>query len=252
MPNKLGIITNHAGELIQHDSSHHRWSPYVDQKWYLITSIDDYSRYILFADIVERETSWRHIMALETVCLTQGIPLSYYVDSHSIFRFVQGRDSFWREHRKVTDEADPQWKQVLKDCRIKVIYALSPQAKGKIERPYRWLQDRLVRTCAREHISVINQVHDVLDYEVKRYNEHQVHSTTGKIPAIRFERALKEKKTLFHPFRVPFPYESTKDIFCIREKRITNAYRKISFSGTKTNSWRTQIIKSTCFKRVRF
>ena len=222
-------------------------------------------------------------MALETVCLAQGIPLSYYVDSHSIFRFVQGRDSIWREHRKVTDEADPQWKQVLRDCRIKVIYALSPQAKGKIERPYRWLQDRLVRTCAREHVSAIGQVHDVLDYEVKRYNEHQVHSTTGEIPAIRFERALNEKKTLFRPFRLPSPYESTKDIFCLREKRITNAYRKISFEGiefkipvnpyeevelrmvpneitglTDIRFWdknklvATQIIKNTCFKRVRF
>jgi hypothetical protein len=33
---------------------------------------------------------------------------------------------------------------------VKVTYALSPQAKGKIERPYGWLQDRLIRTCVRE------------------------------------------------------------------------------------------------------
>jgi len=37
-------------------------------------------------------------------------------DSPSIFRFVQGRDSFWRNHYRLTDEADPQWKQVLEDC----------------------------------------------------------------------------------------------------------------------------------------
>ncbi len=57
-------------------------------------------------------------------------PLAYYVDSHSIFRFVQGRDSFWRNHYRLTDEANPQWKQLLDDCRVKVTYALSPQAKG--------------------------------------------------------------------------------------------------------------------------
>lgn len=225
------MSTYYVGELIQHDSSCHRWSPYVDQKWYLITSLDDYSRYLLFAGIFERETSWKHITALESVCLGFGFPLSYYVDSHSIFRFVQGRDSFWREHRKVTDEADPQWKQVLRECRIKVIYALSPQAKGKIERPYRWLQDRIVRTCARENVSSIKQVREVLSCEVKRYNERQLHSTTREIPAIRFERAIKEGKTMFRPFKVPLPYKSTKDLFSLREKRTADAYRKISFGG---------------------
>ena len=89
-------------------------------------------------------------MALEAVCLKYGLPFSYYVDSHSIFRFVEERDSIWRNHHLRTDDAAPQWKRVLMDLRVKVLYALSPQAKGKIERPYRWLQDRTVRTCARE------------------------------------------------------------------------------------------------------
>jgi len=133
------VITNYPGELIQHDSSHHLFAPYANRKWYLITSIDDYSRLILYAVLVERETTWEHILALEDVLLKYGFPLAYYVDSHSIFRFVQGRDSFWRNHYRLTDEVDSQWKQVLDDCKVKVTYALSPQAKGKIERPYRWI-----------------------------------------------------------------------------------------------------------------
>jgi len=84
------------------------------------------------------------------------MPFSYYVDSHSIFRFVRGRDSFWQKHFSLTDGSTPQWKQVLDDCNVKVTYALSPQAKGKIERPYGWLQDRLIRTCVRENITDIN------------------------------------------------------------------------------------------------
>jgi len=134
----------------------------------------------------------------------------------------------WTKHHARTDEKDPQWKQVLQELRVKVTYALSPQAKGKIERPYRWLQDRIVRTCAREKIETIAQVREILSYEVKRYNEHQVHSTTGEIPRIRLEKAIAEGKTLFRPFKLPFPYQSTKDIFCLRGSRITNAYRKIS------------------------
>ena len=150
------VLTNYVGELIQHDSSYHKWSPYVEEKWHLIATLDDYSRKLLYADFVVRETSWDHILALESVLLSYGLPLSYYGDSHSIFRFVQGRDSFWPKHYKVTDEADPQWKQVLNECQVKVIYALSPQARGKIERPYGWLQDRVVRGCARDNVHTID------------------------------------------------------------------------------------------------
>lgn len=186
---------------------------------------------MLYANIVDKETRWAHITALESVCLTHGFPLSYYVDSHSIFRFIERRDSVWRKHQLKTDDAFPQWKQILIECRVRVTYALSPQAKGKIERPYRWLQDRIVRTCARENIRKIEEVREVLLDEVKRYNEQQVHSVTGEIPAIRFEKAIREGKSLFRPFKVPFPYESTKDIFSIREERTTDAYRKVSLDG---------------------
>jgi hypothetical protein len=200
---------------------------------YLITSLDDYSRYLFYAEILEKETSWGHVCALEALCTRYGVPFSYYVDNHSIFRFIEKRDSVWRKHYAKTDEVDPQWKQVLQDLRVKVIYALSPQAKGKIERPYRWLQDRIVRTCARENVQRVVQVREILRYEVHRYNEVQVHSTTGEIPIMRLERALLEGKTLFRPFTLPFPYESTRDVFCLRDTRTTNAYRKISFNGTE-------------------
>ena len=224
------VITNYPGELIQHDSSHHRFAPYAS-KWYLITSIDDYSRLILYACLVERETTWEHILALEAVLLKYGFPLAYYVDSHSIFRFVQGRDSFWRNHYKLTDEANPQWKQVLDDCRVKVTYALSPQAKGKIERPYRWIQDRLVRTCYRENIRDIKKAQLILNYLVQRYNYRIVHSTTGEIPYIRFQRAIREKRTLFREFTINPPFKSVKDIFCLRVDRMVNSYRKVSINN---------------------
>lgn len=224
------VLTNYPGELIQHDSSHHQFSPYAAGKWYLITSLDDYSRLILYAVLVEKETSWEHILALEYVLLNYGIPLSYYVDSHSVFRFVQGRDSFWRNHVCLTDGASPQWKQVLDDCKIKVSYALSPQAKGKIERPYQWIQDRLVRTCAREGISDIRLAQEILNKLICQYNDHWIHSTTKEVPFIRFQRAIRENKTLFRTFRITPPFLSTKDIFCLRAERMVNVYGKISIN----------------------
>jgi len=55
------VITATIGDLIQHDASLHQWSPCVEQKWALITSLDDYSRKMLFADFVSAETTWAHI-----------------------------------------------------------------------------------------------------------------------------------------------------------------------------------------------
>ena len=222
------VVTTAIGALIQHDASHHKWSPYAGERWVLITSLDDFSRKILYADLVEQETTWAHIKAAESVMLTYGIPLRYYVDSLRVFRFVQGRDSVWRKHVLQTDEANPQWRQVMTALGVDVSYALSAQAKGKVERPYRWLQDRIVGTCAIEKLTAIDDVRAVLKEELDRYNNHQVHSTTGEVPSIRFEKARKEGKSLFRPFALPKPYTSTKDIFCLRETRMANGYRKIS------------------------
>jgi len=227
-PHDREVLTNYAGEIIQHDSSHHLFSPPAKEKWYLITSLDDFSRFILYAILLKKETSWAHILALQTVVLNYGAPFLYYVDSHSIFRFVQGRDSLWRKHYLLTDETDPQWKQVMADCNIKVTYALSPQAKGKIERPYGWLQDRLVRTCVREDVTDIREAQSALNYEIHRYNYKQVHSTTQEVPYFRFQRALEEKRSLFREFQVKPPFQSVKDIFCLRVERTIDPYRRIS------------------------
>ena len=122
---------------------------------------------------------------------------------------------------------------MIDECKVKPIYALSPQARGKVERPYRWLQDRLVRTCARKEMRTIQEAEKVLESEVTRYNYRQVHSTTGEIPILRFERAIKEKKSLFREFMIPSPYKSVTDIFCLRVKRKVDPYHKISLHNLK-------------------
>ena len=222
------VVTTAIGALVQHDASLHMWSPYAQEKWTLITSIDDYSRKLLFADFFPHETSWAHIQAAQHLMQAYGIPLSYYVDNLRVFRFIQKRDSFWRNHVLETDGVDPQWRQVMQLMGVKVTYALSPQAKGKVERPYRWLQDRIVRTCALQKLANLEEVRSVLKDEIDRYNNHQVHSTTKEIPAIRFAKAKQQGNSLFRPFVLPKPYSSLKDVFCLRDTRTVNGYRRIS------------------------
>ena len=222
------VVTATIGALVQHDASLHLWSPFAQEKWTLITSIDDYSRKLLFADFFQQESAWGHIQAAQTLMQTYGLPLRYYVDNLRVFRFVQGRDSYWRKHVLETDDVDPQWRQVMRLLGVDVTYAVSPQAKGKIERPYRWLQDRIVRTCALEHITAMEDARTVLKEELDRYNHHQVHSTTGEVPDIRFANARASGNSLFRPFALPKPYTSPQDVFCLRETRVVDGYRRIS------------------------
>ncbi len=222
------VLTNYPGELIQHDASYHLWAPDSKIKWTLITSLDDYSRFLLYAQFIEHESSWDHIQALQSVVVKYGTPLAYYTDCHSIFRYIRGRDQLHHNFTKFTDDVDPQWKKVVKDCRIKPIYALSPQAKGKIERPYRWLQDHIIRICIRENVKDIAHAQRILNWECDQYNYKRIHSTTLEIPSKRFNSALEAKKSLFSPWVIPKPFLSLKDIFALRMTRFVDNYNGVT------------------------
>ena len=222
------MFTASVGALIQHDASTHLWSPLAQEKRTLITSIADFGRKLLFADFFGSETTWDRIQATQALMQEYGLPLRYYVDCLRVFRFVQGRDSFWRKHVLQTDDVDTQWRKIMRLLGVDVSYALSPQAKGKVERPYQWLQDRIVRTCIYESLSTKEEARAALRAELRRYNGHQVHSTTGEIPNIRFERAKREGNSLFRNFVIPKPYSCPQDVFCLRERRMVNSYRRIS------------------------
>ncbi|NQS88626.1 hypothetical protein HQ584_02390 [Patescibacteria group bacterium] len=107
------------------------------------------------------------------------------------------------------------------------------------------MQDRVVRTCAREKVKTIDEAQKVLEKEVERYNYRQLHSITREIPIIRFERAKREKISLFRDFTIPSPYKSIKDIFCLRLKRKIDAYHKISI-----NKFKLKVHKAPLHKEI--
>jgi hypothetical protein len=53
------------------------------------------------------------------------------------YLLLNGIKGYICTHHLGTDDVDPQWKQVLREFKVDVVYALSPQAKGKVERPFR-------------------------------------------------------------------------------------------------------------------
>jgi len=73
----------------------------------------------------------RLLQAAQALIQTCRVSLRYYVDSLRMFRFVRGRDNFWRKHVLQTDDIDTMMRILI----INVTFALSPPAKGKVESP---------------------------------------------------------------------------------------------------------------------
>jgi len=88
------VLTSSIGALIQHDASTHKWSPFAKEKWTLITSIDDFSRKLLYADFVPRETTWAHIQSTQALIQRYGLPLRYYVEFLAGLSFCSGQRHF--------------------------------------------------------------------------------------------------------------------------------------------------------------
>ena len=88
-----------------------------------------------------------------------------------------------------------------------------------------------MRTCVREDVAKISVANQILAKEVHAYNYKRIHSTTGQIPSLRFQAALKQHQSLFRPFKLPPGFESAKDLFCLRIQRTTDAYRRVSLNN---------------------
>ncbi len=192
------VLTKRVGELLQHDSSEHMFAPLANEKWYLIATIDDYSRFIVYAKLFKKDRTWNHMLAVKHVALSYGIGCTYYTDNHSIFRFIYGRDTSNQDMAiKSANQIKTQWGYMLKRLGMHHIAAGSSSAKGKIERPFRWIQDRLVRECYRNKVTSIKQAQELLDNLINEYNCKKVHSVTNEIPEARFNNALKKGKSVF-------------------------------------------------------
>ena len=217
-------------KLIQHDSSHHLWAPNAGEKWYLITSLDDFSRYILYAQLLKKETSWAHILALQATILNTGCR------SLTMWIVIRYSDLFKAGTPYGGNIINLQMRQILNGNRSYTTVTLRLfmpclLRQGQNRTPYRWLQDRLVRTCVRDNVTDIKQAQRILNHEIHRYNYRQVHSTTQEVPYFRFQKALKEGKSLLREFKIRHPYQSAKDIFCLRLDRTVDPYRKISINN---------------------
>lgn len=130
------------GELIQLDGSDHDWFEGRADKCCLLAFIDDATSQIMDGVFVEYEGTFPLFEATEHYLKKYGLPLSLYVDRHSTYKI----------NRQATTEeslrdavAKTQYGRAMEQLRIGLIFALSSEAKGRVERLFETLQDRLVK-----------------------------------------------------------------------------------------------------------
>ena len=151
------------GELIQIDGSHHAWFEDRAPKCCLIVFIDDATSKITSMCFENAETTNGYLGNLQEHILEFGIPFCLYSDKHSIFK-VNILDP-------KTGDGRTEFQKSLDELGIKIIHANSPQAKGRVERANRTLQDRLVKELRLKNICTIEQGNNYLPEFIQEFNK---------------------------------------------------------------------------------
>jgi hypothetical protein len=137
------------------DGSPHHWFGKATGPCNLTAVIDDASGALLHGVFTLEEDAQSYLLCLRAILLEKGIPLGLYMDRHGIFR---RNDDHWSLQEQLAGEQTPtQVGQALRELGIEAIFALSPQAKGRVERLFNTLQDRLVQELRLAGISTLEK-----------------------------------------------------------------------------------------------
>ena len=147
---------NCYGELLQFDGSYHDWFEGRGAECCLLNCVDDATGKVYLKFAISENTQ-DVMMALWEYIKINGIPRSIYTDRASVY-YAEG---------KLTD-----FGRAMKELGVELIFAKSPQAKGRVERTNRTLQDRLIKALRREGISNIAEANNFLQKKfIKQFNK---------------------------------------------------------------------------------
>jgi len=196
----------HFGDMVQIDGSHHDWLEGRGPKLVLMGYIDDATNKV-YGCFYEYEGTIPAIDSLEKYIRRNGIPMSVYVDQHSTYK-TQDRDK-WRAI-SFGKECLSQFERTCKELSITVIHAHSPQAKGRVERLFRTLQDRLVKEFRLSKINTLEQANRFLQVYLKKHNQKfslQAYNSVNmhrKVKGIKLPRVMciKTKRRVRNDFTI--------------------------------------------------
>ncbi|MCZ7500833.1 ISNCY family transposase [Agrobacterium sp. ST15.13.015] len=194
------------GELVQIDGSEHRWFEDRGPACSLLVFVDDATGKLMQLRFVRSESAFTYFEALALYLKEHGAPIAFYSDKHSVFRVAKKDPK--------GGQGMTQFGRALSELHIEILCANSSQAKGRVERMNRTLQDRLVKELRLAKISGMEAGNAFLPTFISQYND-------------RFAVAPARSDNLHQP--VNMTASRLKDVLCKREERYVGAQLTFSY-----------------------
>jgi hypothetical protein len=208
------------GELVQIDGSEHRWFEDRGDPCSLLVFVDDATGKLMQLRFARSESAFSYFEALALYLRDHGAPVAFYSDKHSVFR-VAKKDA-------KGGQGMTQFGRALCELNIEILCANSSQAKGRVERMNRTLQDRLVKELRLADICDMEAGNAFLPDFIEHYNA-------------RFALAPTRSDNLHRPMNLAS--DRLKEILCKREQRYVGSQLTFSFERQRIMLEETEVTR---------
>lgn len=217
---KLEKKITHSGQMVQFDVCEGTWLKGY-RRVYLITFLDAYSRFIVGWRWVDSDSAWNNILVLRAVIDKYGVPEMFYTDNASFYKVIRHNQSVYQNH-KPNNEYETTIQRIILDLGSVMVNhkPYEPQGKGRIERFFRFMQDRFIPEHTANNLEELNKQFKVW---VNWYNTKHIIRTINCVPKDRFNPKG------FKP--VPEDLDLEK-AFSYHYTRKVDKYNSFSFEGS--------------------
>jgi len=215
----------HFGEMVQIDGSHHDWFEGRGPISVFMGYIDDATNTV-YGRFYDYEGTMPAMDSMKRYITRYGIPKSVYLDKHSTYKSPAEPTI---EEQLAGQQPMSQFERSLDELEIEVIHANSPQAKGRVERLFRTLQDRLVKEMRLKGIKNVDEANEFLKTYLPKHNR-------------KFRKSAASEADLHRP---ALHSRELDRILCIKEDRTVRNDFTIAYNGMLY-----QIEKATRAKKV--
>ena len=207
------------GMLIQVDGSYHRWLGEDGPQFTLLLAVDDATGMVADALFCELENTHSYFSLLDGLIRHCGIPIALYADRHAVFKYTPPSEAAG---------APTQFSRAMDELGVQLIFARSPQAKGRVERAAGTFQDRLVTELRLAGATTIDDTNRVLESFLPRFNGR--FNGRFKVPARESEVA----------------YRAVNEEMCLERVLCFKYRRRVARDNTVRYRWRTlQLLPGT-------
>lgn len=196
------------GERLQMDTTSGAWMEGY-RLIYLIAIIDDHSRMLVGWRWVDSDSVWNNMKVLRSVLEKYGLPQTLYTDNASMFKTIRHNKSVYQKHKQEGYETEIQ--RCMRELGVTMFShkPYEPQSKGKVERFFRFVQERFVR----EHTATtLMELNDQFDTWATWYNTKHINRTTGQKPKDRRTPNVFTPVSSKRKLDCAFSFKSTRKI----------------------------------------